>query len=136
MNRLEKELRNRGIIFEADEFDITKGAEYDECTHLVTITDTVLVVAYYSGVIDPMFRLYDRKTLEFICSQDMYRDDQPFFGGKSFNPWMVSFPFDPEELTTSEEDDYPNDAEDADMLDAMFEYYHGHTPSPYDDDRY
>lgn len=32
-----------------------------------------------------------------------------------------------------EEDDYPNDAEDAEMLDAMFEYYHGYS---FDDDRH
>ena len=98
MTRLEKELRNRGIVFDADELDILmKGPEYDEDARLVDVTNNVIIIAYYSMVVPPRFQLFDRKTLEFIGSQDMDKDDQPLFGEGKMNPWCVQMNTEPEE---------------------------------------
>lgn len=90
MNRLNKELRNRGIIYEADELSLMRGAEYDVDAHLIDITDKVIIVGWYSAVMPSRFLLYDRFTLEPIASQDMWLDtNPPFFGNGKKNPWDI-----------------------------------------------
>ena len=92
MNRLMKELRDRGIVYETNEIDVIfRGPEHDCAAHLVTVTDKVLVIAWYSAVLPPRFELYDRITLKHIADQDMYKDDNPpFYGFRHSNPWEVS----------------------------------------------
>ena len=85
MTRLKKELEKRNIIFEADEIEIAlKGIEYDNEAHLVTITDKFIITVVYSAVIEPMFYIYDRFTLELIGEQELYKNTQ-FFSVS--NPW-------------------------------------------------
>ena len=103
MTRLEKELRNRGILFEADELDIMRGPEHDVETWLIDITDTVIIIGWASQVMPNRFNLYDRKTLELIGTQQMERDDQPFFGTGKRNPWDVDINIE-DEWTEEDED--------------------------------
>lgn len=85
MTRLKKELEKRNIIFKADEIEVLlKGIEYDRDSSLVTITDKFIITVVYSAVIEPMFYIYDRFTLELIGEQELYKDTQLF---SVFNPW-------------------------------------------------
>ena len=86
MNRLKKELRDRGILFEADEMQIMRGAEYDCEEKLVSFTSEIIITAFFSAVLDPILRLYDAHTLAPIGEQDMYKDTY-WFTGKARNPW-------------------------------------------------
>lgn len=72
MTRLKKELEKCGILYEADEFEIMKGAEYDWCRKLVDITKDFIITVMYSAVLDPEIHIYDRRTFELVAKQDMY----------------------------------------------------------------
>ena len=90
MTRLKAELAKRGIIYEADEYDIImRGAEYDCSTKLVDVTNDFIITVFYSAVLDPMLNIYDRRTFKLIGQQDL-RPDYMFFGHKSKNPWGVA----------------------------------------------
>lgn len=98
MTRLMKELRNRGIIYEADVLCVMEGPQYDVVTHLIDITDKVIIIGWYSAVMPSRFQLYDRFTLEPIGSQDMWLDtNPPFFGSGKMNPWDVDVRTEDEE---------------------------------------
>jgi len=85
MTRLKKELEKRSIIFEADEITIAlKGIEYDCSASLVAVTDKFIITVVYSAVIEPMFYIYNRFTLELIGEQELYKDTQLF---SVSNPW-------------------------------------------------
>lgn len=85
MTRLKKELEKRNIIFSADEIDVVlKGIEYDTSAYLVTITDKFIITVVYSAVVEPVFYIYDRFTLELIGEQELYKDKQLFCIS---NPW-------------------------------------------------
>lgn len=71
MNRLERELQNRGIIYEADEIACMRGAEYDVDTKLVSVENGVITILWESAVMDPMFKLYDIH-FNLIGEQDVY----------------------------------------------------------------
>ena len=86
MNRLTRELRKQNIIFEADDYKIMRGAEYDVSRELITITDRFIVAIEYSAVLDPVLYLFDRNTYEPVCVQDLYPGYE-FFGMKATNPW-------------------------------------------------
>lgn len=87
MNRLKRELQNRGICYEADDYEILmKGAEYDCCEKLVSFTSEIIITAFCSAVIDPILRLYDAHTLAPIGEQDMFKDPD-WFGKPARNPW-------------------------------------------------
>lgn len=79
MNRLKKELINRGIIYEAAYND-----EYDQSESLVTITDKVIVTIYECLVLPPMYRFYDKNTYEFIGAQDTTKSQGIIMNN---NPW-------------------------------------------------
>lgn len=89
MRRMDKVFTEKGIIFEADDYQIMKGAEYDCCQRVVDITPDFIIAVYYSAVIDPMFSIYDRHTFELIAQQDVI-PDYYFFGDKCKNPWGVA----------------------------------------------
>ena len=73
MRRMDKVFTEKGIIFEADEYDIVmKGAEYDTCRQLVDITKDFIITIMYSAVLDPIFYIYDRHTFDLIAEQDLY----------------------------------------------------------------
>jgi hypothetical protein len=76
MNRLKKELTKKGILYEADDFEISRGAEYDWCRRLVTITDQFIVTVMYSAVLNPEFQLFDRNTYEMIAQQNVLYADR------------------------------------------------------------
>ena len=73
MQKLKKVLKAKGIIYDEDEYMILMhGMEYDQCQKLVDITETAIITVWYSAVMDPVLKLWDRKTLELIGGQDMY----------------------------------------------------------------
>lgn len=112
MNRLKRELTKRGIIYTASDYDAMKGPEYDTDAELITITDTVIVIGWYSMVMPNRYELYDRFTLEFIASQQMQRDDQSFFGTVKRNPYDVTVAYTPEPYPW-EEDEWTEEDEAA-----------------------
>ena len=87
MTRLDKELRKAGLIWDTDDMQAMRGAEYDHCQQLVDICGDIIVCVFYSAVLDPEFRLYDRHTLAFIGSQDVYPLYYECFGGARYNKW-------------------------------------------------
>ena len=87
MTRLDKELRKAGLIWDTDEYEaMYHGAEYDNEQKLVGIYGDIIVCVFYSAVLDPEFRLYDRRTLAAIGTQDVY-PETPWLGGKRYNKW-------------------------------------------------
>lgn len=72
MRAVERVLTEAGILFKADDYDMMRGPEYDQDNILVDITDQFIITAYFSEVLDPEIRLYDRKTFEFVGSQNLY----------------------------------------------------------------
>ena len=85
MTRLEKELRKRDIIFDADEITVAlRGIEYDCSASLVAVTDKFIITVVYSAVLEPMFYIYDRFTFELVGEQELYKDTQLFCVA---NPW-------------------------------------------------
>lgn len=84
MNRLKKELMNRGIIYEYDAYD----APYEAEEVLVSITTNFIITAFFCSVIEPQYKLYDRN-FNFLGQQSSQKEDD-FFGEKVTNPWMTS----------------------------------------------
>lgn len=85
MNKMEKFLENKGIIYEADEFEMMKGPEYDWCRKLVDITDQFIITVMYSAVLDPEIHIFDRHTFEMVAQQNLYPDPYGLFGER--NKW-------------------------------------------------
>lgn len=70
MTKLEKVLKQKGIIGEwEDHYNC-----YDTSKELVAIENDIIITITYSNVIDPVFNLYDARTLELIGWQDRYFD--------------------------------------------------------------
>lgn len=84
MNRLKRELVNRGIIHTCDNPSGYDPYEVEE--QLITITDKYIITGYYCNVLEPQLKLYDRN-FNYIGQQSTERDDD-FFGEKAKNPWF------------------------------------------------
>jgi len=81
MTALKRELKKKGILFDEDEYQIAMhGNQYDQCTRLVSVTETIITVIWYCAVLDPILRLYDRKTLKPVGEQLLHKDTM--FNGK------------------------------------------------------
>jgi hypothetical protein len=76
MNRLEKVLKQKGIIYEADEFSCMRGAEYDEAQYLIDIDykSGIIITEYDNAVLPSEFRIYDARTLNLIGGQQINRE--------------------------------------------------------------
>ena len=83
MNRLNKELRQRGIVYDADEVAIVmKGAEYDTDTRLVSIENGIITILWSSAVMDSVFKLYD---LQFnLIGEQSVHPDKTFNGSRTW----------------------------------------------------
>lgn len=82
MNRLEKELRQRGIVFDTDDMQVClHGMEYDNLQHLVFFTQDFIVCRFDSAVLDSEFRLYDKR-FNLIGTQNVWKDSM--FGWESY----------------------------------------------------
>ena len=79
MEELIKILEQKGILYEASDEDVMRGAEYDVSRQLVAVTDEFIVTIMYSMVLDPILYIYDRNTLEIIGEQYLY-PEQMFCG--------------------------------------------------------
>lgn len=91
MNRLKKELTSRYIIHGVSE---DYGYDpYEVETELVGVYNGFLITITYCNVVDPVFHIYDAKTLVEIATQDRYKTEM-FLGSIFSNPWMVGFPND------------------------------------------
>lgn len=87
MNRLKKELTNRGIIYQPDEIDIViKGVEYDMAQTLVDFTSEVIICLWSSAVMEPILKLYDAHTLTEIGEQQLY-PDHTFSGARTWGSY-------------------------------------------------
>lgn len=86
MNRLKRELVNRGIIYTCD--NPSGYDQYESEEQLVAVTDDYIITCYYCNVLEPQLKLYDRN-FNLIGQQSTEKDDD-FFGSKARNPWMVS----------------------------------------------
>lgn len=86
MTRLKKELLARHILFEADDYDVMRGAEYDQSRSLVAITDKYIITRYTSMVLPSELHIFDRRTLLQIGSQNLFPDTNPPFG-EYYNKW-------------------------------------------------
>ena len=86
MRKMDKVFEERGITYEADEYAIMMGAEYDTCQKVIDITNDFIITIWYSAVLDPMLSIYDRRTFELIGQQN-YRPEYEFCGIRSCNPW-------------------------------------------------
>lgn len=84
MNRLKKELMDRGIIYEYDAYD----APYEAEEVLVDVVNGFIITAFFCSVIEPQYKLYDRN-FNFLGQQSSQKEDD-FFGEKACNPWMTS----------------------------------------------
>ena len=71
MTALKRELTNRGILHEADDLACMRGAEYDTCERLVSITPLYIITVFHSAVLPSELRLYDRKTFRPIGGQNL-----------------------------------------------------------------
>jgi len=92
MNKVEKFLTDKGILYEADDFEIMKGAQYDWCRKLITITDQFIITVMHSAVLDSEIQLFDRNTFEMIAVQSLYPDSCGLFG--QYNKWGVYMQFE------------------------------------------
>ena len=74
MRRMDKVFKKLGITYEADEWDLMKGPEYDWCRKVVDITGDFIIAVMYSAVLDPELYIYDRRSFQLIAKQDMFPD--------------------------------------------------------------
>lgn len=87
MNRLTRELRNRGIVYDADEiYIVLHGVEYDNSERLVSFTNDIIVTVWESAVTDPIFKLYEARTLKAIGEQYVY-PEMSFSGSRTFGSY-------------------------------------------------
>lgn len=87
MTRLKKELRSRGIIYEADEINIVmKGMEYDTAQKLVDFTSEIIICLWESAVMEPTLQLYDAHTLSPIGEQQLY-PERSFSGCRTWGSY-------------------------------------------------
>ena len=88
MNKFEKFLEKKGIIFEADDSMISWGPEHDQSRELIDVVETsvgtVILTAFFSMVLDPEWNLFD-KDLKMIGSQDIWKDKYSLLAPE--NPW-------------------------------------------------
>ena len=90
MNRLKKELQNRGIVYEADDYEvIMRGAEYDCCEKLVSFTSEIVITVFYSAVLDPVLHIYDAHTLTEIGEQQLY-PERSFSGCRTWGSYAYA----------------------------------------------
>ena len=88
MTRLKKELFKKGIIYDVDEMKAMRTGIESAC-FLVFATNDFIVTCYDSNVLEPLYNIFDARTLTFIAQQSSQRDDM-FFGEKCHNPWSVN----------------------------------------------
>lgn len=85
MNRLTKELRERGLIYDVDY--TSYYAQYESESILVGVANDIIITCAYCNVLEPIYRLYDRN-FNFIAEQSSERIEC-FLGHKRTNPWSV-----------------------------------------------
>ena len=73
-------------MFEASDWDVMRGPEYDQDRKLVEVTDKFIITAFFSEVLDPELHLFDRFTFKFIGSQNL-RPDTCLSFGRYYNKW-------------------------------------------------
>lgn len=86
MNRLKKELYKREIVYDCPDF-IDRPEDDMEIKFLFNTADYI-VVGFFSAVIDPILKVYDRN-LRQIADQNLYPETM-FLGGDYNNKWCVT----------------------------------------------
>lgn len=96
MNRLMKELHNRGIIGSSWDSDAYPQYEWERV--FVTFNENFLVTASFSNVLDPVLIIHDARTFQPLCEQLLNKyDHQQLFNDDIFNPWESAFFCTPQE---------------------------------------
>lgn len=70
MNRLKKELKKKGIIFDVGIFD-----PYQESEELCFFNSEYIVTLWSCDVLAPKFRIYNARTFELIGEQNRMPND-------------------------------------------------------------
>lgn len=86
MRKMDRVFREKGIIFEPNEYMMGMGPEYDESAQVVDITDKFIITVCYSAVLDPILYIWDRYTLQKVAYQNLY--PETMFFGVRFDKWM------------------------------------------------
>ncbi len=92
MNRLNKELRRRGIVGDNEMDVITGRSSVEYSAEFVGFENGLMVIAYYCNVLDNMFILYDRN-FKRIGSQAQYLDNMEHWNFGNANKWDVQISF-------------------------------------------
>lgn len=87
MRAVDRELKKRGILYEASNEDVMRGAEYDVSKELVDITNEFIITVMYSMVLDPTLYIYDRKTLMPIGEQYLYPEQSLCGKTRTWGSW-------------------------------------------------
>ena len=87
MRAVDRELKKRGILYEASDEDVMRGAEYDVSKQLVDITNEFIITVMYSMVLDPTLYIYDRKTLMPIGEQLLYPEQTLWGKTRTWMSW-------------------------------------------------
>lgn len=86
MNRLKKELIARGYVGD-NEMDVITGRSSVEWEgKLIAITKDFIIIGIYTNVLDPMFKILDKK-LNPIAEQAMWLDNMEHWNFGNYNPW-------------------------------------------------
>ncbi len=89
MNRLQKELRNRGIIGD-NEMDVIMGrANVEWESKFVGIQNGFIVVSYCTNVLDPALEIYD-SNFNKVASQALWLDNMEHWNFGESNRWDVT----------------------------------------------
>lgn len=87
MNRLNKVLREKGLVWDAPDFP--NRIENNNCQKLVAITNGFIITAWYSEVMPTQLHLYDRN-FNLIGGQDLSKDeDYIYYNLFGNNPWST-----------------------------------------------
>ena len=88
MKRMIKEFKKAGLIYDSMDNiynQIYYRPENDTSQKFVAVSGDFIICAWYSEVLDPELRLYDRRSFKPVATQQLYPSDLFFMGA---NKWM------------------------------------------------
>ena len=88
MNRLNKELRRRGIIGDNEMQVLTGKSNVEWQEEFVGFMNGFIITAYYCNVLDNMFKIYD-SNFNLIATQAQYLNNMEHWNFGEANRWDV-----------------------------------------------
>lgn len=87
--RFTEKLRAKGIVYDtSDDMPWNYRIENDMSEKFVAVCGDFLITVWYSAVLDPEYRIHDRKSWELIATQATLPDGMLFGSG---NKWWSFF---------------------------------------------